>query len=150
MLDPRNIEQIVKDAGQMCRLAIDHLHSLRYLYVRRSSRFQYFDGGANWRKRVTKFVSEHRQKFVLAPIGIFQLFFKLLAFGNVDDNIDGAERFSAGTGQQAGMSQYVAARPVRSLDNSLGDTDVLLFAQGQCHGATIKRKRMAVDREHPV
>ena len=67
----------------MPRLAFNYVSRLPQIGIRRAVSSQQFDGAQNRGERVAQFVREHGQKFILSPVGLFELLLGALTLGNL-------------------------------------------------------------------
>src|SRR3984957_12723200 len=81
--DPRDVEKIVEQAGQVLTLPGDHRSQRAQLGVGANLSGEKHRCVANWRQRISQLMREHREELILLVIGPAQRLLRSLAFGDV-------------------------------------------------------------------
>ncbi len=79
----RDVEQIVHQPRHVAHLAADDGAALVHPARIDVAEPEQLGRGADRRERIAQLVREHRQEFILAAVGLHQLFFNQLAVGDV-------------------------------------------------------------------
>src|ERR1700733_7647629 len=81
---PRDIEQIINQADQVTRRALDDGPRPLELLLSRRVSTQDLSGIADRRQRIAQLVSEHRQEFILAVIDVLERLLSFPALGHIE------------------------------------------------------------------
>ena len=111
--DPRDVEEIVDQTGQVRNLALDHRFSTLHLLAIAANMLKDVQAVLDGRQRVAQLVGEHRQKLILARVRVAQFALAFLqgmfGFATLALGFDGIQRV-----RDIGCQMPAAARPAPS------------------------------------